>query len=176
MMLETVAGFDWDAGNLEKCQKHGVSVAEIEGLFMRPHIISVDVEHSLAEGRLRAIGKTGQGRYVFLVFTIQERNGDRIDPSVPATCTRRRWSTMKQKIPIFDSDEEAERFVETADLTEYDLSQFKPVRFEFARKDARVNMRLPEPLLAAVKARAKARGIPYQRFIREALEQAVAKK
>jgi predicted DNA binding CopG/RHH family protein len=37
-------------------------------------------------------------------------------------------------------------------------------------------MRLPEPLLEAVKARAKARGIPYQRFIREALEQAVARK
>lgn len=82
---------------------------------------------------------------------------------------------MKKKIPIFESDEEAERFVETADLTEYDLSQFKRVRFEFEKKAARVNMRLPEPLLAAVKARAKARGIPYQRFIREALEQALAK-
>ena len=83
---------------------------------------------------------------------------------------------MKKKIPAFESDEEAERFVDTADLSEYDFSQFKPVRFEFARKDARVNMRLPEPLLAAVKARAKARGIPYQRFIREVLEQAVAAK
>jgi predicted DNA binding CopG/RHH family protein len=81
---------------------------------------------------------------------------------------------MKKKIPIFDSDAAAERFVERADLTEYDLSHFKPVRFEFERKAARVNMRLPEPLLAAVKARAKARGIPYQRFIREVLEQAVA--
>jgi predicted DNA binding CopG/RHH family protein len=37
-------------------------------------------------------------------------------------------------------------------------------------------MRLPEPLLAAVKARAKARGIPYQSFIREALEQALARE
>jgi predicted DNA binding CopG/RHH family protein len=81
---------------------------------------------------------------------------------------------MKKKIPAFETDEEAERFVDTADLTEYDLSQFRPVRFEFERKAARVNMRLPEPLLAAVKARAKARGIPYQRFIREALEQAIA--
>jgi predicted DNA binding CopG/RHH family protein len=83
---------------------------------------------------------------------------------------------MKKKIPIFESDEEAERFVETTDLTEYDLSQFKPVRFEFEKKAARVNMRLPEPLLAAVKACAKARGIPYQRFIREALERAVARE
>lgn len=37
-------------------------------------------------------------------------------------------------------------------------------------------MRLPETLLAAVKARARARAIPYQRFIREVLEQAVARK
>ncbi len=81
---------------------------------------------------------------------------------------------MKKKIPSFASDEEAERFVETADLAEYDLSQFKPARFEFARKDTRVNMRVPAPLLDAVKARAAARGMPYQRFIREALEAAVA--
>jgi predicted DNA binding CopG/RHH family protein len=82
---------------------------------------------------------------------------------------------MKKKIPVFRSDEEAEHFVETADLSEYDFSQFKPVRFEFERKTARVNMRLPETLLAAVKARAQARGMPYQRFIREALEQAVTR-
>ncbi len=176
-MLETVAGFDWDAGNLRKCQKHGVSVAEIEGLFLGPHTISVDVEHSLAEERVPAIGKTDEGRYAFW-FSRSESGTANVsfDLSVPAICTRRRWSTMKKRIPVFESDEEAERFVETADLTEYDLSQFKPVRFEFARKDARVNMRLPESLLAAVKARAKARGIPYQRFIREALEHAVAQK
>jgi predicted DNA binding CopG/RHH family protein len=82
---------------------------------------------------------------------------------------------MKKRIPVFRTDEEAERFVAEADLTEYDLSQFKPVRFEFEKKAARVNMRLPETLLNAVKARAQARGIPYQRFIREALEQALAR-
>ena len=81
---------------------------------------------------------------------------------------------MKKQIPSFASDEEAERFVESANLADYDLSRFKPARFEFSRKDARVNMRVPQPLLDAVKARAAARGIPYQRFIREALENAVA--
>jgi predicted DNA binding CopG/RHH family protein len=80
---------------------------------------------------------------------------------------------MKRKVPRLTTDEEAEAFLEQ-DLSDLDFSQFKPVRFEFEKKAARVNMRLPEPLLAAVKARAKARGIPYQRFIREALEQAVA--
>lgn len=81
---------------------------------------------------------------------------------------------MKKKIPAFESDEEAERFVETADLSEYDLSGARAVLFEFEKKAARINMRLPEPLLTAVKERAKARGIPYQRFIREVLEKAVA--
>jgi predicted DNA binding CopG/RHH family protein len=81
---------------------------------------------------------------------------------------------MKKRIPTFKSDKEAEAFVDTADLTEYDLSGARPVRFEFGKKGARVNMRMPEPLLEAVKSRARARGIPYQRFIREALEEAVA--
>ncbi len=80
---------------------------------------------------------------------------------------------MKKKIPTFKTDREAERFVDTADLSGYDLSGVRPVRFEFEKKNARVNMRLPQPLLDALKERAKQRGIPYQRFIREALEQAV---
>lgn len=79
----------------------------------------------------------------------------------------------KKRMPVLKSDEEAERFVDTADLTQFDLSTFKPMQFEFERKDARVNMRLPESLLSALKAHAKQRGIPYQRFIREALERAV---
>ncbi len=83
---------------------------------------------------------------------------------------------MKKQIPTFKTDEEAERFVETADLSEYDLSGAKPVQFEFEKKDARVNMRLPQTLLAALKEQAKQRGIPYQRLIREALEQAVIRK
>lgn len=81
-----------------------------------------------------------------------------------------------KNLPVLKTDEEAEGFVEEADLTEYDLSGFKPARFEFQKKDARVNMRLPESLLAALKQQAKERGIPYQRFIREALEQAVLRK
>lgn len=82
---------------------------------------------------------------------------------------------MKKKIPIFQSDEDAERFVETADLTDYDLSHFKPVRFEFEPKAAQLNMRLPKPLLDAVKERARMRGIPYTRLIREMLEREVSR-
>jgi predicted DNA binding CopG/RHH family protein len=44
-------------------------------------------------------------------------------------------------------------------LSDLDFSQFKPVKFEFQAKAARLNMRLPVPLLDAVKASAKARGL-----------------
>ena len=80
---------------------------------------------------------------------------------------------MKKKIPDFRTDQQAETFVDRADLTKYDLSGATPVRFEFEKKEARVNMRLPEALLEAVKDRAKERGVPYQRFIRQVLERAV---
>lgn len=82
----------------------------------------------------------------------------------------------KKKIPAFKTDKKAETFVARADLTDYDLSDVRPVRFEFEKKTARVNMRLPQRLLDAVKRRAERRGIPYQRLIREALERAVGKR
>ncbi|MBI2719503.1 MAG: BrnA antitoxin family protein [Rhizobiales bacterium] len=83
---------------------------------------------------------------------------------------------MKKKIPEFKTDAEAEAFVDSADLSQYDLSGFKPVRFEFQPKTERVNMRLPAELLQAVRRKAKAEGLPYQRFIRATLERAVTGK
>ncbi len=80
---------------------------------------------------------------------------------------------MKKKLPELKSDKEAEEFVANSDLTEYDLSGMRTVRFEFQPKSERVNMRLPRPLLDAVKATAAKAGVPYQRFIRQALENAV---
>lgn len=77
-----------------------------------------------------------------------------------------------KKVPRLRTDEQAEAFL-AQDLSNLDFLQFKPTRFEFEKKDEQINMRVPKPLLAAVKARAKARGIPYTRFIREALEQAI---
>ena len=75
---------------------------------------------------------------------------------------------MKAKLPKLRTDREAEAFVAKADL-----SEMRPVRFEFQPKDERVNMRLPRPLLDAVKATAARAGMPYQRFIRQVLEEAV---
>lgn len=80
---------------------------------------------------------------------------------------------MKKTLPALKIDKAAEEFVAASDLTDYDLSGMRTVRFEFQPKSERVNMRLPRPLLDAVKATAAKAGVPYQRFIRQALETAV---
>lgn len=85
-----VVGFDWDAGNRAKCQKHGVSVVEVEGLFSRPLLIFPDASHSQREERLWAIGKTASGRSVFLVFTIRVRAGKRVIRPISARYMHRK--------------------------------------------------------------------------------------
>jgi uncharacterized DUF497 family protein len=75
---EPVAGFDWDDANRTKCQQHGVSVREIEGLFRQPLAIFPDPAHSQAETRFKAIGQTEAVRHVLIVFTLRQRDGERL--------------------------------------------------------------------------------------------------
>ena len=77
-----------------------------------------------------------------------------------------------RSVPKMTTDEEAEAFLDEG-LSDLDYTAFKPLTWESEPKTARVNMRLPQPLIDAVKARAAERGIPYQRLIREAIERAV---
>jgi predicted DNA binding CopG/RHH family protein len=80
---------------------------------------------------------------------------------------------MKKKIPTFKSDRAAAAFVDKADLTQYDLSGATMTRFEIKPKDKSINLRLSGELYNAVRKRAARAGVPYQRFIRLTLEQAI---
>lgn len=73
------------------------------------------------------------------------------------------------KVPAMTTDAEAEAFLDQ-DLSDLDFGQFKPVDWERGPKTARINMRVPQPLLEALKSKAAAQGIPYQRLIRDILE------
>lgn len=84
-------------------------------------------------------------------------------------------SRKPKSLPSLRSDAAAERFTAKADLSQYDLSGFKPMRFEVARKEAALNMRLPAVLMDAVRAKAKAKGIPYARYVRMLLEADIAR-
>ena len=77
-------------------------------------------------------------------------------------------------MPSLKSDADAEQFVAAADLSQFDLSGFKPIRFEFEPKAAALNMHLLQNLLDAVRLRAKVKGIPYTRYVRRLLESDVA--
>jgi uncharacterized protein len=72
-MILQANGFDWDRGKRAKCEKHGLSVPIIEGLFAHPLAILPDVGHSQRENRFRAIGRTDKGRGVFIIFTLRRK-------------------------------------------------------------------------------------------------------
>ena len=61
--------FDWDAGNREKCRKHGVSLVEIEEALSTIRFVVDDPFPG--EKRYRTVGRTDAGRYVFAVFTLR---------------------------------------------------------------------------------------------------------
>jgi predicted DNA binding CopG/RHH family protein len=77
---------------------------------------------------------------------------------------------MSKKFPDLKSDEDADAWLQGADLTEYDLSGMKKVRFELARKDVSISLRLPASLLATLKANAAKANMPTQRLIRMMIE------
>lgn len=76
--LTKITGFDWDAGNTHKNEKHGVSTAESEQLFFNePFLLLDDLAHSQQESRYHALGKTDEGRVLHITFTLR-RSGQLI--------------------------------------------------------------------------------------------------
>src|SRR5271165_4333156 len=84
MITLRVKGFDWDRGNRAKCQKHGVSIAEIQALFQNAPRIAPDPKHSKDEDRMIAVGRTTTGRPVFVAFTLRTKNRRRLIRPVTA--------------------------------------------------------------------------------------------
>lgn len=87
-MSDTVAGFDWDAGNWPKCGKHGVSKSEIEEVIARAKFVVDDP--SPHEKRLRTVGKVDSGRYVFVVFTFRDKSEGRLVRPISARYMHRK--------------------------------------------------------------------------------------
>ena len=66
------AGFEWDEGNSIKNEKHSVSDAEAEQLFVNePLVVLEDAAHSAAEPRWHALGRTNEGRLLHATFTLR---------------------------------------------------------------------------------------------------------
>ena len=73
---DAALGFDWDAGNIAKCTKHGVSLMEIMEALQSPSLRRRrDHVHSVGEERVQAFAPTRAGRHIFVVFTRRHRHG-----------------------------------------------------------------------------------------------------
>lgn len=72
--LSRIVGFDWDKGNISKnWKKHKVKAEECEQIFFnKPLIISPDPKHSQIEDRFYALGRTIEGKLLFIAFTIRK--------------------------------------------------------------------------------------------------------
>ena len=68
--------------------------------------------------------------------------------------------------PTLPTDDAAVKFVDEADLSEFDWSQAVPVTMEFRKKNGQLNVRLPEDELMKVRAAADREGMPLSRFVR----------
>jgi uncharacterized protein len=66
-------GFDWDAGNVKKAQKHGLSLGEIEDFFEQELFLVDDPRHSKVETRKIAVGLSKKHRPMFIAFTLRTR-------------------------------------------------------------------------------------------------------
>ncbi|MFZ0679397.1 BrnT family toxin [Candidatus Binatus sp.] len=100
MQKVTFSGFAWDNANRSKCQKHGVSIAEMEHVLAHAKTLIVpDLKNSRAEPRFLAIGPTEEGRYTFVVFTPrQTRSGIFMRPISARYMHRKEIKKYEQEI------------------------------------------------------------------------------
>jgi uncharacterized DUF497 family protein len=96
-MANGAAAFDWDDGNREKCCKHGVSIADIEAMLLRPFAVFPDPQHSRTVERFKSIGTTEQGRYILVVFTLRTRPGVLLIRPISARYMRRKGVEYYEK-------------------------------------------------------------------------------
>ena len=76
---------------------------------------------------------------------------------------------MLKTLPHLLTDEDAEQFVATADLSEYDLSGFVPARFRFSERQEEA-VRLSTELLSRVDAMADRAGKSRIAMVEELVE------
>jgi len=80
---------------------------------------------------------------------------------------------MSKKLPALKNDKAAEDLLKK-DLSDYiSAENLEAFPFEYRPKQKSVNLRISDELLTAIRVAARRRGIPYQRYIRQALEQAL---
>ncbi len=91
-------GFDWDEGNARKNDKHGVSKAEVEQVFLnKPLLLTGDRKHSQRQRRSHALGRTDMDRRLHVTFT-ERGNGTLIRPISARPMSRKERAVYEQAV------------------------------------------------------------------------------
>jgi predicted DNA binding CopG/RHH family protein len=83
---------------------------------------------------------------------------------------------MRAPLPVLTSDEDAERFIDEADFSQFDWSVLKPTRFAINDQPGRdqVSVSVDRSALNRAVERASERAIPLDRYLGEIIERALA--
>lgn len=73
MRFPKILAFEWDDANIDKSyKKHGISPKEAEEIFVSEELFVLsDTKHSQIESRHIALGKSQDGKNLFVVFTLR---------------------------------------------------------------------------------------------------------
>ena len=168
--LENCAGFDWDDANTRKnWERHQVAPEEAEDLFFyEPLVVRRDLRHSKVEKRYYALGQTGAGRRLFVVFTARRKLIRVISARDMNRSERRPTRDMKKKLPEFKNEDDERKFWATADSTEYvdwqSAKRHNLVRLKPSLKT--ISLRLPVSMIEDLKVLANRRDVPYQSLLK----------
>jgi len=80
MIRVQTLNFDWDDGNRDKCQQHGLTLDEIEVFFRQDRLyMAPALKPSADEQRLLAAGRSPlNGHPMFVVFTLRGDEDERL--------------------------------------------------------------------------------------------------
>ena len=77
--------FEWDEGNREHIHEHHVDEEEAEETFEEKHYL-----YRTRDGRYSLLGRSGIGRYLFVVFEYEGRETARVVTARDMTITEKR--------------------------------------------------------------------------------------
>ena len=97
--VDSVISFQWDEGNSDKnWLKHGVTQLECEQAFFNlPFLVFDDQRHSQNEERFYALGRTDEGKGLFIVFTYRDQSYVRVISARKMTKTERDYYNSGEK-------------------------------------------------------------------------------
>ena len=97
--LDKAVSFQWDDGNSEKNWiKHGITQTECEQAFFNlPFLVFDDQRHTQSEERFYALGRTDEGKGLFIVFTCRDESLIRVISARRMTKAERNYYNSGEK-------------------------------------------------------------------------------